>query len=36
MGAARMELELDIADAHRVEEESFHHLRIVSQLDKII
>ena len=30
MGSARMELELDVADAHRVEEERFHHLRIVS------
>ena len=30
MGSARMELKLDIADAHRVEEERFHHLRIVS------
>ena len=30
MGSARMELELDVADAHRVEEEGFHHLRIVS------
>ena len=30
MGSARMELELDVADAHRVEEEGFHHLRILS------
>ena len=30
MGSARMELELDVADAHRVEEERFHHLIIVS------
>ena len=30
MGSARMELELDVADAHWVEEECFHHLRIVS------
>ena len=29
MGSARMELELDVADAQRVEEEGFHHLRIV-------
>ena len=34
MGSARMELELDVADAHRVEEEGFHHLRIVSLLLK--
>ena len=35
MGSARMELELDVADAHRVEEEGFHHLRIISKLLKI-
>ena len=34
MGSARMELELDVADAHRVEEEGFHHLRILSLLLK--